>query len=72
VFETVNYLFAAYLQTQEGGSHQIKRVEKLRPGKAKFFFDISPEQIEALQLKFNQSVCLEFENKRRATMDLAY
>lgn len=72
MFETVNYLFAAYLQTKEGGSHKIARVEKLRPGKAKFFFDLSPEQIEKLQFEFHQSTSLEFEQKRRATMDLAY
>jgi hypothetical protein len=72
MFETVNYLLAAYLQTREGGSHQVAKVEKIRPGKAKFFFDITPAQAEELQFKFHQSVCLEFEHKRRATMDLAY
>jgi hypothetical protein len=72
LFETVNYLFAAYLQTNEGGRHKVVKVEKLRPGKAKFFFELTPEQAEDLQFKFHQSICLEFEQKRRATMDLAY
>lgn len=72
MFETVNYLFAAFLQTKEGGSHKVARVEKIRPGKARFFFEINPAEAEELQFKFHQSVCLEFEQKRRATMDLAY
>jgi hypothetical protein len=72
MFETVNYLLAAYLQTKEGGSYKVAKVEKLRPGKAKFFFNIDPNMAEELQFKFHQSVCLEFEQKRRATMDLAY
>ena len=72
MFETVNYLFAAFLQTKDGGSHRVVRVEKLRPGKAKFYFDITPAEAEELQFRFHQSAALEFENKRRATMDLAY
>lgn len=71
-FFTVNYLFATYLQTSEGGSHKISKVEKLRPGKAKFFFEITQEQAEHLQFKFHQSVCAEFESLRKATIDLAY
>ena len=71
-FYTVNYLFATYLQTKEAGGLKIVRVEKMRPGKAKFFFDISPELAEELQLRFHSSVCSEFEGLRKATIDLAY
>lgn len=71
-FYTVNYLFAAYLQTKEAGSHKIVKVEKVRPGKAKFHFDISHEQAEQLQLQFHQSVCSEFEALRKLTINLAY
>ena len=69
---TVNYLFATYLQTREGGSHKISKVEKMRPGKAKFYFEISPDQAEQLQFQFHQSVCAEFESLRKATINLAY
>jgi len=69
---TVNYLFAAYLQTQEGGGHKILKVEKVRPGKAKFYFKISSEQAEKIQLKFHNSIASEFERIRKLTIDLAY
>jgi hypothetical protein len=69
---TVNYLFATYLQTKEGGAFKIQRVEKVRPGKAKFFFDISEEEAERLKFKFHNSSCSEFEEFRKRTIDLAY
>lgn len=72
MYSTVNYLFATYLQTKEGGGHKITKVEKLRPGKAKFYFEIKPEDAENLQMRFHQSVCSEFESLRKATIDLAY
>lgn len=72
MFHTVNYLFAAYLQTKEGGQHKISKVEKVRPGKAKFYFDISPDEATKAQLQFQYSVCSEFEAIRKATIDLAY
>jgi hypothetical protein len=71
-YYTVNYLFATYLQTTEGGGNKIVRVEKVRPGKAKFYFDITPEKAEEIQLKFHASSCSEFERLRKATIDLAY
>jgi len=71
-FHTVNYLFATYLQTKEGGSHRIAKVEKMRPGKAKFHFELTPSQAEDLQLKFHNSICAEFEQLRKTTIDLAY
>jgi hypothetical protein len=72
MFSTVNYLFATYLQTKEGGGLKIAKIEKLRPGKARFFFDIKPEEAEILQMRFHQSVCSEFESIRKSTIDLAY
>jgi len=71
-FYTVNYLFAAYLQTRDGGSHKIKRVEKVRPGKARFYFEISPDKAEEIQLKFHNSQASEFEHLRKQTIDLCY
>jgi len=72
MFYTVNYLFATYLQTKEAGSHKISKVEKLRPGKAKFYFEITPDQAEQLQFNFHQSICSEFESLRKQTINLAY
>lgn len=72
MYYTVNYLFAAYLQTRVGGGHKIQKVEKVRPGKAKFYFDLSKEEIDSCQLKFHNSCCVEFEAMRKATIDLAY
>lgn len=69
---TVNYLLATYLQTREGGNHKIEKVEKVKPGKAKFFFNITSEEAEKAQLKFHSSVCSEFEAIRKSTIDLAY
>ena len=72
MWSTVNYLFAAYLQTSEGGGHKITKVEKMRPGKAKFFFSLSVDEAEALQMRFHNSVCAEFEEFRKKTINLAY
>ena len=72
MFNTVNYLFASYLQTKEAGGHKIVKIEKLRPGKARFYFEITPAEAERLQMSFHQSVCSEFEALRKATIDLAY
>jgi len=72
MFATVNYLFATYLQTKEAGGHKIVKIEKLRPGKARFFFELSQEESTRLQMQFHQSVCSEFEALRKATIDLAY
>jgi len=72
VYYTVNYLFASYLQTVGGGSHKVARVEKIRPGKAKFYFDISLEKANEIQLRFHNSCCCEFEKVRKLTIDLAY
>ena len=72
MYYTVNYLFATFLQTKQGGSHRIQRVEKLRPGKAKFYFDLTKEDAEQIQLQFHNSCCSEFETTRKATIDLAY
>lgn len=72
MFSTVNYLFATYLQTKEAGGHKIVKIEKIRPGKARFFFEIAPDAAEILQMKFHQSVCSEFEALRKQTIDLAY
>jgi hypothetical protein len=71
-YVTVNYLFAAYLQTSEAGNHKIVRVEKIKPGKAKFFFSITEDQVIELKFRFNESVCSEFERCRRHTIDLSY
>jgi len=72
VYSTVNYLFAAYLQTKEGGAHKIAKIEKIRPGKARFYFDISEKEAEERQFGFHNSVCSEFESIRKQTIDLAY
>jgi len=72
MFTTVNYLFAAYLQTKEAGAHKIAKIEKLRPGKARFYFEISKEESDRLQMQYHQSSCAEFEALRKNTIDLAY
>lgn len=72
MFFTVNYLFASYLQTREAGGHKIVRVEKVKPGKAKFYFNISEDEAKKLQLDFHNSICSEFEQIRKLTIDLAY
>lgn len=72
MFSTVNYLFATYLQTSEGGRHKIAKMEKIRPGKARFYFDVSPEKADEIQIKFHNSICSEFEQTRKATIDLAF
>ena len=71
-YVTVNYLFAAYLQTSEAGGHKVVRVERIRPGKAKFFFNVSEEQAGHLKLQFHNSICSEFERHRKYTIDLSY
>ena len=71
-FWTVNYLFATYLQTKEGGAAKIVKIEKIRPGKARFFFDMSHADAEQAQIKFHNSSCSEFESLRKSTIDLAY
>ena len=71
-FCTVNYLFAAYLQTKEAGGHKIAKVEKVKPGKAKFYFNISEDEAKKLQLNFHNSSCSEFEQIRKLTIDLCY
>lgn len=72
MWNTVNYLFAAYLQTKAGGSHKIVKVEKVKPGKAKFYFDIKPDVAEELQLKFHTSEAYEFEQFRKGSINLCY
>lgn len=72
MFNTTNYLFAAYLQTEEGGRHRIQKVERLRPGRAKFHFDIDKVEAEELNLKFRNSCCCEFESARKNTIGLAF
>lgn len=69
---TVNYLFAAYLQTKEAGEKRMIRFEKVRAGKAKFFFELSDKEAERLKLQFHHSICFEFERLRKATIDLSY
>ena len=71
-YVTVNYLFASYLQTSEAGSHKIQRVEKIRAGKAKFFFNLTEEEASGLKLQWTNSICAEFERMRKLTIDLAY
>ena len=72
MYQTVNYLFATYLQTTEGGSHKISKVEKIRPGKARFYFEISQEEADKIQIKHHNSCCMEFEALRKSTIDLGY
>ena len=71
-YYTVNYLFASYLQTKEGGEHKIVKVDKVRPGKAQFYFDLTKEEAEKVKLKFHNSCCSEFEQIRKQTIDLCY
>jgi hypothetical protein len=71
-WSTVNYLFAAYLQTSEAGANKITKVEKLRPGKAKFYFDLTEARAIELQMRFHDSICSEFEDLRKKTISLAY
>lgn len=72
MYFTVNYLLAAYFQTKEGGAHKIVRVDKVRPGKAKFYFDIEKEKAEEIQLRFHNSCCAEFEALRKSSIELCY
>jgi hypothetical protein len=69
---TVNYLFAAWLQTREAGSNRIQKVDVIRPGKAKFFFDLTEDKAAELKLMWVNSPCSEFERLRKYTVDLAY
>ena len=71
-YVTVNYLFAAYLQTKEGGSNRLIKVEKIRRGRAKFFFRITDEEASKIKLKFINSCCSEFERFRKSSIDMAY
>lgn len=72
-FYTVNYLFAAYLQHPQGGGHKVVRVEKVRPGKARFHFDdLDRQEADALLLRFHNSDLMAFETLRKHTIDLAY
>ena len=71
-YVTVNYLFAAYLQTKEGGSNKIVKSEKIRRGRAKFYFNMTEEEASKIKLKFIDSCCSEFERFRQSTIDLAY
>lgn len=68
---TVNYLLA-YVQTGEAGGHKLVKVEKIRPGKAEFCFDLTEEQAEEIKFKYHGSVCSEFESIRKKTIGLAY
>ncbi len=72
MYYTVNYLQATYLQTISGGLHAIVKVDKIKPGKAKFYFDITEEEAGRIKLEFHDSECLKFEQIRRNTIDLAY
>ena len=72
MYKTTNYLFAAYLQTKEGGGRKINKVERIKPGRAIFFFDIDDEVAQGLKVKFHESVCYEFEETRKKTISLAY
>jgi hypothetical protein len=72
MYKTSNYLFATYLQTEECGKIDIKKVEKIKPGRAYFYFDITSDQAEEYKLKFHKSICLEFEEKRKKTISLAF
>lgn len=71
-YYTVNYLFATYLQHPAGGSHRVTRVEKVRPGKARFYFDLDRKVAEELALQFHDSPLMQFETLRKHTIDLAY
>ena len=72
MYYTVNYLLAAYYQTAEGGSNAIDHVEKINPGRAKFYFNITKEEAEKIKFKFHNSCCIRFEQIRQNTIDLAY
>ena len=72
MYYTVNYLFATFLQTKTGGEHKIQKVEKVRPGKARFYFNLTKEEIDAHQLRFHNSCCMEFEALRKKSISLAY
>jgi hypothetical protein len=72
VWFTVNYLLATFLQTREGGGYKIERVEKLKPGRARFYFNITSEEAEKRQLQFHSSSCAEFEAIRKNTIDLCF
>jgi len=72
VYYTVNYLLAAYLQTEECGNIEIAKTEKIKNGRAKFYFNITPEEAEKFKVQFHDSICYEFESKRKKTISLAY
>lgn len=72
MYKTSNYLFATYLQTKECGEINIQKVEKIRPGRAYFYFNITSDQAEEYKLKFHSSICLEFEELRKKTISLAF
>ena len=72
MYSTTNYLFAAFLQTSEGGDYKMSKVVKIKPGKAVFYFDLTKEKADDLKMKFHNSVCWEFEDKRKKTISLAY
>ena len=72
MYVTVNYLFAAYLQTSEAGRHKIVKMDKIKLGRAKFYFDVTQDEAEKIQLKFHGSICAEFESLRKQTISLAY
>ena len=69
MYNTANYLFATYLQIN---NYTIKKVEKIRPGKANFYFEITEEEAEELKMKFHSSCCMQFERIRKNTIELAY
>ena len=71
-FMTVNYLLATYLQTKEGGGHKIAKTVVIKPGKARFYFDIKEEEGREAHLRFVNSVCSEFESLCKHTIDLCY
>jgi hypothetical protein len=70
-YVTVNYLFATYLQTKAGGNHRIVKIEKVRKGKSKFFFNLSEEEADRLKVQYHNSDVAEFERLRRQTIELA-
>jgi len=72
MYYTVNYLFATFLQSKAGGDHKIQKVEKVRLGRAKFYFNLTKEELDGHQLKFHNSCCTEFEDLRKKTISLAY
>ena len=72
MYRTSNYLFATYLQTSECGNKKIEKVEVTKPGRAFFSFNIEEGEVEKYKMQFNDSVCYEFENKRKQTIGLTY